>query len=562
MNKNCAFFSIFLLLICSCSLLRAQPFTYADTLRGSNGPGRSWWDALYYDLHVQFNLADSNISGCNTISLKAIRSGNLLQIDLQQPMQIDHIALTWLSTKKNYKVPKDKIKRNGNAWFVQVPQLTKNSQVKLQIFYHGRPHVARRAPWDGGIIWKKDNKGRPWISVACQGFGASFWYPCKDYQGDEPDAAAMHITIPDSLMAVANGRFKGEKNNADGTKTVNWAVTAPINTYNLVPYIGHYVHWCDTVQGIKGPLSMDYWVLDYNLDKAKTHFADAPALMKAFEYWFGPYPFYEDGYKLVDAPHLGMEHQSAIAYGNQYLKGYMGKDLSGSGWGLKWDFIIVHESGHEWFANNISSKDIADMWIHESFTNYSEALFTEYYYGKTAGDDYAIGLRKIIANDIPIIGQYGVNQEGSGDMYPKGANMLHNIRQVINNDTVFRNMLRALNKTFYHQTVTTAQVEDFIIRYSKLKLKPVFDQYLRQTKIPVLEYELTGQELHYRYTNCISSFAMPLRIGADSLVQNTWITPTINWQSLKWITNNSTDNIVVNRNFYIHTKKAARKSSL
>jgi aminopeptidase N len=544
------------LLACYNPTLTAQPFTKADSLRGSNGPGRSWWDARYYDLRVQFNLSDSSISGCNIITLKALQTGSLLQIDLQEPLQINRIELHFSTTKKTHHVPTQKISRLGHAWFVSVPTIKKNSTVKLHVFYEGKPRMAVNPPWDGGLIIKKDKQGRPWLSVACQGLGASVWYPCKDFQGDEPDAAALHLTVPDSLSAIANGRLTGQNNNTDGTKTVSWAVSAPINSYNLVPYIGHYTHWADTVMGLKGALSMDYWVLDYNLQKAKTHFADAPAMIKAFEYWFGPYPFYADGYKLVDAPHLGMEHQSAIAYGNDYRKGYMGRDLSASGWGLKFDFIIVHESGHEWFANNISTKDIADMWVHESFTNYSEALFTEYYYGKQAGEDYVVGLRKIIANDIPIVGPYGVNKEGSGDMYPKGANMLHNIRQLMQNDSLFRSMLHALNKKFYHQTVTGAQVEQFIIKYARLPLQPVFDQYLRQIKIPVLEYQVSNNLLKYRYQNCISSFAMPIKIGADSTAQNTWIKPTTKWQTLPWPFGKTSSQIVVNRNFYITTKKA------
>ncbi len=526
-------------------------YTHADTLRGINGPGRDWWDVLKYDLHVKFNIEDSTISGWNTITLNALKSGNLIQIDLQEPMIIDSIInSTWSS--HHFTIEKiTKIKKDENSYFFNIDSVKQNFSTYLTIYYHGKPKIARRPPWDGGVIWTKDKSNNPWVSIACQGLGASVWYPCKDIQRDEPDSAEMHITIPDSLVCVGNGRMRGVINNGDGTATYDWAVVNPINNYCLIPYIGKYVHFDEIYKGEKGGLTMDYWVLDYNLEKATIQFKDAVRMMKAFEYWFGPYPFYEDGYKLVDAPHLGMEHQSATAYGNGYKNGYHGTDLSGSGWGLKWDFIIVHESGHEWFANNITSKDIADMWIHESFTNYSETLFTEYYYGKEAGSAYVIGTRKRITNDIPIIGPYGVNKEGSGDMYYKGGNMLHTIRQVINNDSLFRKILRGLNNTFYHQTVTTKQIEDYISQQSKINFSKVFDQYLRTTQIPTLEYKLAGYKLQYRYTNCIKDFRLPLKINFKG---ERWLNPTEKWQTLNMYPEGSNE-FSVDPNFYIKTKK-------
>ena len=534
-------------------------FTHADTLRGSNGPGRDWWDVTKYDLHVKFNIEDSTISGWNVIQFKVLKKGEVMQIDLQEPMIIDSITIPFLEkfdsqigllklfpTKLNFK-------KEGNAYFINLNELMLKitKPQLLTIFYHGKPQIAKRPPWDGGLIWKKDSSNHPWVSIACQGLGASVWYPCKDIQSDEPDSAEMHVTIPDSLVCVGNGRFRGKVVNADKTATYDWAVTNPINNYNIIPYIGKYVNFNEIFKGLKGDLTMDYWVLDYNLEKAKKQFVDAPRMMKAFEYWFGPYPFYADGYKLVDAPHLGMEHQSATAYGNDYQPGYKGTDLSGSGWGLKWDFIIVHESGHEWFGNNITSKDLADMWIHESFTNYSETLFTEYYYGKEAADAYVIGTRKRIVNDVPIIAPYGVNKEGSGDMYYKGGNMLHTIRQAINNDDLFRKILRGLNKIFYHQTVTTKQIEQYISTQSKIDFSKVFDQYLRTTQIPVLEYKQHGYQLQYRYTNCVTGFNLPLKINFKG---QPWIKPTTNWQTLSLYPEGD-NSFSVDPNFYINTKK-------
>ena len=554
--KVCLIFTFYFLLFTSSEaqpLKPMQAFTHADTLRGTYGPTRDWWNVTKYDLHVKFNLKDSSISGYNIIDFEVLKNGTTIQIDLQEPMILDSIkVIATRSTANTGNIP---FTQDGNAYFIQPISWMKNGEMKkknyIYVYYHGKPRIAIRPPWDGGLIMQKDKNNNPFVSLACQGLGASVWYPCKDHQADEPDSAEMHITIPDSLICVGNGRFRGKINNSDGTATYDWADTNPINSYNLIPYIGKYTHFSEVYEGEKGKLDMDYWVLDYNLEKAKEQFKDAPRMMKAFEHWFGPYPFYEDGFKLVEAPHLGMEHQSATAYGNKYKNGYLGRDLSGTGWGLKWDFIIVHEAGHEWFANNITTKDIADMWVHEGFTNYSETLFTDYWYGKPAGNEYVIGTRKGIQNDIPIIGIYNVNQEGSGDMYPKSGNMLHSIRQVINDDEKFRQILRGLNKTFYHQTVTTKQVEDYINKESKINFSKVFDQYLRTVQIPVLEYKIDGYKLSYRYTNCVKGFNLPLKIKFKT---EQWIKPTEKWQTLNLYPEGD-NSFTVDPNFYIKTKK-------
>ncbi len=535
----------------------AQPFTHADTLRGSNGPARAWWNVIKYDLHVNFFPNDSTISGYNEITYKVLSKNHVMQIDLQDPLILDSVMIRWspsiITFSKNKHnqgwVKVDTIIQDGNSWFLKSPYLKYGTVLKA--YYHGRPHIAVKPPWDGGVVWKKDKWGREWIAVACQGLGASVWYPCKDYQGDEPDnGASMTFTAPSDLITVSNGRLRNKTVNTDGTTTTTWAVVNPINNYDISPYIGKYVHFGEIYKGEKGNLTMDYWVLDSNLAKAKIQFKDAPRMMKAFEYWFGPYPFYEDGYKLVDAPYLGMEHQSAIGYGNGYTNGYAGRDLSHSGWGLKWDFIIVHESGHEWFGNNITTKDIADMWVHEGFTNYSETLFTEYYYGKEAGTDYIVGVRKNIKNDKPIIGNYGVNNEGSGDMYYKGGNMIHMIRQIINDDNKFRNILRGLNKDFYHQTVTGKQIEDYIIKKSGINFSKIFDQYLRTIQIPVLEYKNVDGQLYFRWSNCVDHFAMPLKVYNDK-GKLVFIYPTPLFQKAP----KCIREIKVDRNFYIDTKK-------
>lgn len=531
-----------------------KTFTRQDTLRGSIGEGRQKWNVLHYDLTVEPNYENKTISGKNKISYwdEGIK---LMQIDLQEPMQIDSVGSTY-GPIKFYK--------EKNVYWLMVRDTAAMYKIKpgvaeLTIYFSGKPKEAKRAPWDGGWIWKKDSLGNPWMSVACQGLGASIWYPCKDTQVDEPDSGAvLRIIVPDSLMAVGNGKLLDTKMLSQNRKEISWKVVSPINNYNLVPYIGKYSHIAENYAGEKGNLSMDYWVLDYNAEKARIHFEDAKKMMKAFEYWFGPYPFYKDGYKLVEAPHLGMEHQSAIAYGNNFKKGYLGRDLSGSGWGLKWDFIIVHESGHEWFGNNITSKDIADMWIHESFTNYSETLFTDYYFGKSAGNEYVIGTRKAIANDKPIIGPYGVNEEGSGDMYYKGGNMIHYIRQVMNDEEKFRKLLRGLNQQFYHQTVITLQIENYINEFSGYNFTGLFNQYLRTTKIPVLEYSYKNRQLAYRWQNVVTDFNMPVKIALDSTAaKQIKLQPTATWKYLKIKNGASFNKLVVDANFYVGSKEVS-----
>ena len=539
-----------------CQTERKPVYSHADSLRGQYGNSRNWWDVTKYNLYVSFNIAEKTIVGKNILSFKKIKSGSdTLQIDLQSPLILDSCILTNV-TNKAHTIKKNNPQlltwiKDGDAYYFIIPGINTLNSAQLLLYYHGKPTVAKNAPWDGGVVWAKDKKKNPWVSIACQGFGASCWYPCKDHQADEPDSAEMHITCPDTLFCVGNGRLRGITRQPDGTATYDWAVVSPINNYCLIPYIGKYVHFDETFSGEKGNLTMDYWVLEDNLPKAKLQFKDAPRMMKAFEYWFGPYPFYEDGYKLVDAPYLGMEHQSATAYGNGYQNGYYGKDLSGSGWGMKWDFIIVHESGHEWFANNISTKDIADMWVHEGLTNYSEVLFTEYYYGKKAADEYAIGLRNNIENKEPIIGDYNVNNESGIDIYYKASNMIHTIRQVINNDSLFRKILRGLNSRFYHKTVTTEQIENYFCTGSGINLHSIFDQYLRTIQIPVLEYKIEGYTLQYRYTDCIAGLKLPLKINFKG---EHWIQPTTEWQTLSLYPEGDI-NFSVDANFYIKTKK-------
>lgn len=540
--------AIFFVLILNPRISECQEiFTRQDSLRGGYGPGRNNWDLLHYELRIRPDHESKSIEGLNIIQLKMLSEGPI-QIDLMEPMEIYRV---WINGSE--KTPL----RNGNVWIID-NDLKAGTTASIRISFHGRPVIAKRAPWDGGWIFTKDKEGNPWMTVACQGLGASSWFPCKDSQQDEPDSGCIvHIDVPDTLVGVGPGRMTGKMELGGGRMMYTWKVANPINNYSIIPYIGKYVHFGEKFSGEKGELDLDYWVMKYNEAKAREHFKQVPGMLKAFEYWLGPYPFYEDSYKLTEAPFLGMEHQSGIAYGNGYRNGYAGDDLSGTGVGKKWDFMIVHESGHEWFGNSITAKDIADIWIHESFTSYSEILYIDYHFGKEAADTYSIGYRKSIENKYPCIGTYGVQDDPahrSSDVYAKGAALLHNIRQQCDNDEQFRQMLRAMNRRFYHQTVTTAEIESFICQSTGIG-RSVFDQYLRSTQIPLLEFKLSpnGKYLHYRWSDAVNGFSMKVKMQAGS--ESFFIEPKTQWKKRKLSNLFRGKNIAPDKRYYINYRQ-------
>lgn len=537
MKKHIFFF---LSILITFSGVAQKTFTRQDTLRGSITPERAWWDLTYYDLNVGVNPQTRAISGSNTIHYTVLEPETRMQIDLQPPLEIEAVT----QDGKNLK-----FLREGNAFFItleatQVP----GSQMAVEVSYSGIPKEAVRAPWDGGFSWSQDSNGQPFVATSCQGLGASVWWPNKDHMYDEPDSMAIRLTVPKPLMGVANGRLR-KTEDSGANRTFEWFVSNPINNYGVNANIAEYSHFGETYSGEKGTLDLEYYVLPENLQKAKTQFKQVPMMLEAFEHWFGPYPFYEDSFKLVEVPYLGMEHQSSVTYGNGYQNGYLGRDLSGSGWGLKFDFIIIHEAGHEWFANNITYRDIADMWIHESFTAYSESLYLDYHFGNEAASAYVTGTRQNIRNDQPVIGTYGVNHEGSGDMYYKGSNMLHTLRQLLEDDELWRNILRGLNETFYHQTVTTAEIESYLSEKSGKDLSAFFNQYLRTTMVPNLEYRWKGTSLEYRYVDIVPDFDMPVRVFADQEAH--WIYPAAAWKETAF--KSKPDTFEVDSNFYIQS---------
>ena len=527
----------------SSGLAQQTNFSKQDTLRGSITPERVWWDLLHYNLDFKVSPSSKSIEGSNLIRYEVLSQNQLMQIDLQPPMEITSVLEN--NKELNYN-------REGNVYYIQ---LKKNQQIgainEIIIHFKGAPKISNNPPWDDGFTWGKDNNGTDFIATSCQGGGSSIWWPSKDHMYDEPDQGIeLNITAPKNLISVSNGRHIQTKENSYKTNTSTWKVVNPINNYGVNINIGDYVHFTEEYKGKKGVLDCDYYVVSYNLEKAKKQFKEVSRTLEAFEHWFGPYPFYEDSYKLVEVPYLGMEHQSSVTYGNGYKNGYKGIDLSGTGWGLKFDFIIVHESGHEWFANNITNIDIADMWIHESFTAYSENLFLDYHFGTEASNAYVTGTRKNIQNDKPIIGNYNVNNSGSSDMYYKGANMLHTLRQIIDNDKKWRSILVGLNKDFYHQTVTTLQIENYIDKYFEIDLKPFFNQYLRTIEIPTLDYKLENNNLLYKWSNVVDGFSIPIKVFINSTSQ--WIRPTSRWKKL--LSDKNINSFSVDNNFYIETE--------
>ncbi len=518
-----------------------KQFSRQDTLRGSITPERAWWDLACYHLDITVNPDDSTIYGTNTVMYRVIKPYKVMQIDLQEPLNI---------TKALQNNRPLKFIREGNVYWIELSERQEQGQVyAVELTYGGKPKVSVRPPWTGGITWNKDSNGLPFVASACQGDGASLWWPCKDHMYDEPDSMLISVNVHGNLMDVSNGKLRSIKNEGDGTITYNWFVANPINNYGVNINIGDYAHFSEIYNGEKGPLSCDYYVLKGNIEKAKVQFRQVPMMLEAFEYWFGPYPFYEDGYKLVEAPYLGMEHQSSVTYGNGFKNGYRGNDLSNSGWGLKFDFIIVHESAHEWFANSITYDDIADMWVHESFANYAESLYVEYFYGKEAGSEYVLGTRANIRNDRPVTGIYNVNYEGSGDMYYKGGNMLHMLRQIVNDDEKWREILRGLNRDFYHKVVKGSQIENYLSEKTGINLKTFFNQYLRDIRIPVFEYYVNGSDLTFRWNNCVPGFDMPLRVFISG--REFTVSPKTRFSTLHF--DKDISGIKVNPGFYVAT---------
>ena len=533
---------LLLLSIVSFQFSFAQNFTRRDSLHGGLRPERTCYDVQRYDLNIKINPEERSIVGYNEIAFKVVEKTSKIQVDLFENMQIDSII---------YNNKTLQYKREFDAVFIDFQNdLTVNSSEKIRFYYSGKPKVAKNAPWDGGFVFKKDKQGKPWIAVAVQGTGASLWFPVKDSQTDEPDlGATIKVAVPNGLMNVSNGRFIGSEDLKNGYTRWDWEVKNPINNYDITVNIADYAHIHDNYKG----LDLDYYVLRENEETAKIHFEEVKPMMDCFQTKFGTYPFAEDGYKLVETPYLGMEHQSAVAYGNKYKKGYLGSDLSRTGVGLLFDYIIIHESGHEWFGNSITSADISDMWIHEGFTQYTEIVYIECQYGYEKAMKYARGLNNNVRNDRPIIGPCCVNHEGSGDMYPKGALLLNTLRHVFNNDDLWWKTILKYSETFRHKIIDTETVIAFFNTESKMNLTPIFNEYLRYKEIPELVLKKTKKKMEFKWNTSEPNFEMPVAIKIDG--KEIRIKPTNNWKKSKFKIHDLKDVEVLKNEFFISVKK-------
>lgn len=527
-----------------------EGFTKQDQLRGSVTPERAWWDVQHYTLQVEVMPETKSIRGSNLIRFRTLAAGRRMQIDLQPPLKISRVLHTGNAREEL------KFAREGNVYWVQFPEeLAAGTDDNIQVFYEGRPRQSTRPPWSGGFSWRKDEHGKHFIATTCQGIGASIWWPNKDHGSDEPDEGMdIHVTVPEDLTAVANGRLIKTTNDAQReVRTFHWRVTNPINNYCVNVNIGNYVRMPTSYDGEGGKLDVEYWVLEHQQEKARKQFREVPRTLAAFEHWFGKYPFYEDSYKLCVVPYLGMEHQSSVTYGNGFQNGYRGRDLSNTGVGMKFDFIVVHESAHEWWGNNISMKDAADMWIHESFANYAENLFVEYHFTEKEAQDYVIGCRALIKNDRPIIGTYGVNKSGSGDMYYKGGNMLHTMRHIVRDDERWRGVLRGLNDEFWHKTIGTKEFEAYMNRECRFDFSKLFDQYLRTTKIPEIHYEVGNSKIELWFENVVAGLKLPVAFVVNGKPHRHTVTEE---RTMILVPGGEVKSFELDRNFYMTLKKS------
>ncbi len=519
-------------------------FTEAEQLRGSITPERAWWDLLYYDLRLQFDPETKSISGSNTIRFVTLDTGRVMQIDLQEPLRI---------TSAKFRDRELTFERNGNVHLIHFPwTLGAGVKDEIRIAYDGTPTESENPPWSGGLSWNKDDKGAPFIATTCQGIGASIWWPCKDHGYDEPNQGMdIHLSVPESLVAVSNGRLISKDFDPINKLDVfHWRVTNPINNYAVNANIGNYVSMDSTYEGEGGKLDMQYWVLPHQVEVATEQFKQGPMTIEAFEHWFGKYPFYEDSFKLVVVPYLGMEHQSCVTYGNGFKNGYRGRDLSGTGEGLLFDYIIIHETAHEWFGNNISHRDSADMWIHEAFATYAENLYLEYHFSEKQAQDYVIGSWQKVRNNKPIIGPYGVNQTGSGDMYAKGAAMLHTLRHAIHDTAKWRKILRGLNDEFWHSTVNTARFEAYISEQADYDFGPFFDQYLRTKEIPILKYVSSETGVALWFENTVQGFHIPVGVVINGMDMRLEVGQDVVIVDLE----TPFESLELNRNFYMKSE--------
>ncbi len=478
-----------------------KSFTRKDTLRGSYGPYRENNDLQFYELSLRVNPAAQYISGSNRIRFQMLKNAQRIQLDLFENMAIDSIVHQ--GSILNYE-------REFNAVFIDFPEMLSAGQ-SYEIIFHYSGHPQRRGRF-GGLAFLEDSLGNPWIVTACQGIGASLWWPNKDQQPDEVDSMLIRVAVPSDLVDVSNGRFLGKTELGDGYTRYDWKVHYPINNYSVSLNIGKYVHFGEKL----GDLTLDYFVQPYHLAAARRQFAQAKPMMACFEKYFGPYPFPKDGFKLIEVPYSGMEHQSAVTYGNLFKNGYLNRDWTGVGISTRFDFIIVHESGHEWYGNSITANDVSDAWIQEGWCTYTEGVYVECMFGYEDAMKYFNGYKSKVRNQMPIIGPSGVNNWPPGDQYFKGAIFLNTLRHVVDDDEKWWALIRAYTDHFKYQNIWTTDVINFFNDYLKTDLRPLFEQYLYFAALPVLQYRMHEQTIEYRWQANVADFDMPLKLRASN----------------------------------------------
>ncbi len=541
--------------LCAMTLaLQAQPnfyqdytFTRADTLRGMLRPERTCYDVTFYKLHIKVEPDKKYVSGYVDIEYHILENFTVLQIDLYKNMNISRIE----HLQKNVS-----FKREFDAVFVTLPRQKAGDKGAIRVHYEGTPTEAQNPPWDGGFVWATDNAGKPWVGVACEGEGASLWWPNKDHLSDEPDSVSISVAVPNGLMCVANGRLRSTVQEGNFTR-YEWFVSYPINNYNVTVNIARYAHFSDTYTASDGEqLSLDYYVLPVNERKAKTHFKQVPGMLACYERYFDKYPFWRDGYKLVETPYLGMEHQSAIAYGNRYMRGYLGGMIPA---GQDWDYIIIHETGHEYFGNSISCNDLAEMWIHESFTTYMESLYIECIYGYAKAEKYLVSQLGYITNQEPILGPPNVNWDNwkGSDHYHKGAWILHTLRHTLDDDQKWFDLLKGFYNKYKYSTVNTADFINYVNTFTGKDYAAFFEQYLQYSNLPVFAYEITpdseGIQLKFRWETDVKNFNMPLKIGRADNYRT--IYPTNSWKTIQLKGMSKTGFKVPTERYLINVKK-------
>jgi aminopeptidase N len=552
LSRFICFFALLLLTATQFAAQTGPSPTRADILRGEYGRYRANNDLLFYHLDVRVDPEKKYLSGKTTIRFRMLNADARIQLDLHDALKVDRIILVNSAPAQNSTNPRSgrelKYQREAGAVFVDFPQTLKGGRVyTIEFYFSGHPIETGRF---GGIAFRKDPQGRHWINTACEGPGASIWWPNKDQWRDEVESMRISVTIPDNLVDVSNGKFLGKTPLGDGHTRWDWLVQYPINNYNVSLNIGNYAHFGERL----GDLALDYYVLPENLEKAKKQFAQTKPMIEAFQHYFGEYPFKKDGFKLIEVPYAGMEHQSAVAYGNRFANGYLERDWTGVGISLRFDFIIIHESGHEWFGNSVSAADKSDMWIHEGWTTYLECLYVEYMYGRADGLKYTNAMKSKVRNRQPIVLQRSVNAEPPQDQYFKGALFLHTLRSIVNDDKRWWTLIRGFYQQFKYQNIMTEDVVNYFNRKTGQNLTAVFNQYLRHTAIPVLELKFgdTDGSISYRWKADEAAFSMPVRVGTKDRWQ--LVRPTTDWQTMK-TTLKKDDFAVATDLYYVDVKK-------